>query len=115
MESWHTSSVKIRESALILGRYGVHGDFLELQYLNEYSYRLETGVSGNLCSLLKEVKQLVLYDVEHGIAMEPMKAKCASSGVDLGHTELFCIPEVIAVFLSSCEIFLGTLVFHQAL
>ena len=33
----------------------------------------ETAVSGNLCSLLKEVKPLFLYDVEHGIAMEPMK------------------------------------------
>ena len=31
------------------------------------------GVSGNLCSFLKEVKKLVLYAVEHGIAMEPMK------------------------------------------
>ena len=37
---------------------------------------------------------LVLYSVEHGIAMEPMKGKWASSGVDLGYTELFCIPEV---------------------
>ena len=30
LESWHTSSVKDRESAVILGRYGVHGAFLEL-------------------------------------------------------------------------------------
>ena len=36
-------------------------------------HRLETGVAGNLCSFLKEVKPFVLYDVEHGIAMEPMK------------------------------------------
>ena len=50
------------------------------------------GVSGNLCSFLKEVKPLFLYDVEHGIAMEPMKGKWASSQVDLGYTELFCIP-----------------------
>ena len=49
----------------------------------------ETGVSGNLCSFLKEVKPLVLYDVEHGIAMEPMKGKCGSSRIDLGNTELF--------------------------
>ena len=52
------------------------------------------GVSGNLCSFLKEVKELVLYALEHGIAMEPMKGKWASSQVDLGYTELFCIPEV---------------------
>ena len=35
--------------------------------------------------------------------MEPMKGKWASSRLDLGYTELFCIPEVTAVFLSSCE------------
>ena len=41
--------------------------------------------------------------------MEPMKAKWASSRVDLGYTELFCIPELTAVFLSSCDSFPGTL------
>ena len=65
--------------------------------------------------MLKEVKPLVVYDVEHGIAMEPMKGKWASSRVDLGYTELFYIPEVTAVFLSSCDSVLGDfLVFHQA-
>ena len=69
----------------------------------------------NLSSFLKEVKPLVLYDVEHGIAMEPMKGKWASSRVDLGFTELFGIPEVTAVFLSSCDIVLeDSLMFHQA-
>ena len=73
------------------------------------------GVSLNLCSFLKEVKPLVLYDVEHGIAMEPMKGKWASSRVDVGYTELFCIHEVTAVFLSTCDSFLGdSLLFHQA-
>ena len=57
----------------------------------------------------------VLYDVEHGIALEPVKVKWASFRVDLGYTELFCIPEVTALFLSSCDPFLGdSLVFHQA-
>ena len=72
-------------------------------------------MSGNLCSFLKEVKPLVLYEVEHRISMEPMKGKWASSRVDLGYTELFCIPEVTAVLLSSCDSVLGdSLVFHQA-
>ena len=62
-----------------------------------------------------EVKPLVLYDVEHGLAMEPMKGKWASSRVDLGYTKLFCIPEVTAVFLSSCDSGLvDSLLFHQA-
>ena len=53
--------------------------------------------------------------MEYGIAMEPMKGKRASFLVDLGDTEPFCIPEVTAVFLSSCDRFLGdSLVFHQA-
>ena len=65
--------------------------------------------------MLKEVKPLVLYDVEHGIAKEPMKGNWAASPVDLGYTELFGIPEVREVFLSSCDSFLGdSLVFHQA-
>ena len=48
-----------------------------------------TGVSVNLSRFLKEVKPLVLYDVEHGIGMETMKGKWASSQVDMGYTELF--------------------------
>ena len=72
------------------------------------------GVSGNLCSFLKEVKPLVLRAVEQGIAMETMKGKWAPSLVDLWYTELFCIPEVTSVFISSCDSVLGqTLVFHQ--
>ena len=38
-----------------------------------------------------------------------MKGKWASSGVDLGNTELFCIPEVTSVFFSSVTVVLGTL------
>ena len=39
--------------------------------------------------------------------MEPKKGTWASSRVDLGYTELFSIPEVTAVFLSSCDSDLG--------
>ena len=67
------------------------------------------GISENLCSFLKEVKPLVLYSVEHGIAMEPMKGKLASSRVDLGYTELFCIPEVHQCSSRFVTVFLGTL------
>ena len=46
--------------------------------------------------------------------MEPMKGKCASSRVDLGYTELFCIPEVTSVFILSCDsVLVDSLVFHQ--
>ena len=67
------------------------------------------GVSENLCSFLKEVKPFVLYSVEHRIAMEPMKGKWASSRVDLGYTELFCIPEVHQCSSRFVTVFLGTL------
>ena len=56
-----------------------------------------------------------MYDVESGMAMEPMQGKWASSQVDLGYTELFCVPEVTSVFFSSCDSVLGdSLEFHQA-
>ena len=113
MESWLTSSVRDRESDLSWDDMGCME--LSSSCCTEYSYRLETAVSGNLCRFLKEVKPLVLYAVEHRIDKEPMQGKWASSQVDFGYTELFCIPEVTAGFLSSCDSFLGdSLVFHQA-
>ena len=114
VENWLTSSVKDRESALILRGYVVHGTFFELLCWNEYSYRLEAGVSENFCWFLKEVKPLVLYAVEHGIAMEQMRWKWASSCVDFGYTELLSIPELTSEFISSCDSVLGdSLVFYQ--
>ena len=41
------------------------------------------------------------------MAIEPMQGKWTSSRVDLGYTELFCIPEVTLVFFSSCDSVLG--------
>ena len=60
-------------------------------------------VSQGHCRFLKEVKPLVLYAVEHGIAMEQMRGKWASSCVDFGYTELFCIPELKSEFISTCD------------
>ena len=78
MESWHTSSVEARESALILRRFVVHGAFLELLCWNCCSSRLDTGISGNLLNCLKEVKLLVVSDVENGMTLHPMQANRAS-------------------------------------
>ena len=61
------------------------------------------GVSGNLWIAVKYVKPLVVYDVECEIAMESMQGKFASSCVNLGYTNLFCIPEVKSVFFSCCD------------
>ena len=47
--------------------------------------------------------------MEHGIAMEPMKGKWASSRVDLRYTELFCIREVHQCSSRFVTVFLGTL------
>ena len=65
------------------------------------------GVSENLWIVVKDVKPLVAYDVECKMAMDSMKRKRASSLVDLGHTNLFCIPEVTSVFFSCCDSVLG--------
>ena len=47
--------------------------------------------------------------------MEPMQGKLASSQFDLGHTDLFCIPEVTSMFFSSCDSAVGdSLEFSQA-
>ena len=71
------------------------------------------GVSGNLWIVVKDVKPLVVYDVECEMAMDSMKGKCASSAVDLGYTNLFCIAEVTSVFFSCCDSVLGdSLQFH---
>ena len=60
------------------------------------------------------MKALVQYAVEHGIAKEQMRGKWASSCVDLGYTDLFCIPELTLEFISSCDSVLGdSLVFYQ--
>ena len=46
--------------------------------------------------------------------MEPMKGKWASCRVDLGYTELFCIPEVHQCSFRFVTVFPGDyLVFHQ--
>ena len=47
--------------------------------------------------------------MEHGIAMEPMKGKWASSRVDLGYTELFCFPEVHQCSSRFVTVFQGSL------
>ena len=72
------------------------------------------GVSGNLWIVVKDVKTLAVYDVEEEMAMDSMKGKCASSWVDLGCTNQFCVPEVTSVFFSSCGSVVGySLEFNQ--
>ena len=76
---------------------------------------IETVFSGNLSNFLRGVKPLVLYDEDHRIVTEPMQGKLASSQFDLGHTDLFCVPEVTSVFFSSCDSVVGdSLEFNQA-
>ena len=112
---WLTSSFEDRESALISRRYGVPGFFILLLYWNWCSYRHGMGVSGNLWIVVKDVKTLVVYDVEWEMSMDSMEGKCASSWVDLGYTNQFCVPVVTSVFVSSCDSLVGdSLEFNQA-
>ena len=49
------------------------------------------------------------------MVMELMQGKLASSQFDLGHTDLFCVPEVTSGFFSSCDRVVGdALEFNQA-
>ena len=60
------------------------------------------------------VKPLVLYAVEHRIAMAQMRGKWASFCVHFGYTDLFWIPEMTPEFISSFDSILGdSLVFYQ--
>ena len=69
----------------------------------------------NLSSFLKGVKPLVLDDADRGMVMDRMQGKLPSSQFDLGHTNLFCVPEVKSVFFSSCDSIVGdSLEFNQA-
>ena len=71
--------------------------------------------SGNLSIFLKGFKPLDLYAEDRGMVMETLQGKLASSQFDLGHTDLFCIPEVTSVFFSSCDFVVGdSLEFNQA-
>ena len=88
--------------------------FHPVAYWNWCSYRLEMGVSRNLWIVVKDVKTLVVYDFEWESAMDSMKGKCASSWVDLGYTNQFCVPEVTSVFFSACDSLVGeSLEFNQ--
>ena len=42
------------------------------------------------------------------MVMEPMQGKSASPQFDLGHTNLFCVPEVTSGFFKSVTVLLGT-------
>ena len=49
------------------------------------------------------------------MVMEPVQGKLASSQIDFGYTEQFCIPDVTSVFFSSCDSVVGdSLEFNQA-
>ena len=47
--------------------------------------------------------------MDHGVVLEPMQGKLASSQFDFGYTEQFCIPWVTSVFFSFVTVLLGTL------
>ena len=49
------------------------------------------------------------------MVMEPVQGKLASSQIDFGYTEQFCIPGVTSVFFLSCDSVVGdSLKFNQA-
>ena len=115
VERWLTSSFEDWESALISRQYGLPGFYILLLYWNWCSYRLEMAVSGNLWIVVKDVKTLTVYDVEWETSMDSLKGKYASSWVDLGYTNQFCVPEVTSLFFSSCDSLVGdSLEFNQA-
>ena len=114
MESWLPSSVEDRESFSSPDDMGCTE--VSSSCSNEIDAPLlETVFSGNLSSFLKGVKLPVLSDADRRMVMEQRQGKLASSQFDLGHTNLFCIPEVTSVFFSPCDSIVGdSLEFNQA-
>ena len=56
-----------------------------------------------------------MYDVEGGIALEPMQGNWVSSQFDLAYTELYHIPTVKSVSFLTCDSVLrDSLDFHEA-
>ena len=55
------------------------------------------GVLENPWSCLKEVNPLAVYDVESGMALEPLQGNMASFPLDLAYTCLFHIRAVKSV------------------
>ena len=56
-----------------------------------------------------------MYDMECGMAVEPMQVNWTSSRVDLGYTILFPIPVVTSLSFYTCDSDLGvSMEFHQA-
>ena len=109
MESWLKSSIKDRESALILGRYGVHG--ASSSCCTDINIHIDLRQVSQGISVNSSRKSSHLYCIlwNYGIAMEPMKGQWASSRVDFGYTVLFCIPEVHQCSSRFVTVFLGTL------
>ena len=58
-------------------------------------------------ALPKEVKPVVVYDVERGIALETMQRNRVSSRVDFGYPEPFLIPAVTSMSFYIVEGVLG--------
>ena len=53
--------------------------------------------------------------MDRGVVMEPRQGNLASSQFDLGHTDLFFVPEVTSLFFSPCDSVVGdTLEFNEA-
>ena len=74
---------------------------------------IHAGVSENICSFLKEVKPLVLYSVEHGIAMEPKKGNGLHVELTWGTPTYFAFLSCISAHLVCDSVPGDSLVFHQ--
>ena len=106
--------VEVRESALILRSFDVHGAFHQLLCRTWCSSKLWMVLSGNLWSCLREVKPLVVVDRECGISLVPMQGNQASSRIDLRYIDYFCVAELNSGCLKYCHRVLGdSLEFHQ--
>ena len=73
-----------------------------------------TVLFGTFWSSVKQIEAPYVFDWENAIALDTMQGKLASSQFDLGHTDLFCVPEMTSGFFLSCDSVVGdALEFNQ--
>ena len=72
---------------------------LSLSYCAEIGVPLDLRRISESLGLPKEGKPLVVSDVEHRMALDPMQGNQASSRVDLAYTEQFRIPAVTSLYV----------------
>ena len=108
MESWLTSSVEDRESFSSPDDMGAR-KFPQAALMKLMILYTSDGFLRESLEFPKGSQATCSYEEDRGMVIEPMQGNSASPQFDLGHTNLFCVPEVKSGFFKFVTVLLGTL------